>query len=144
MEMVRLIYVSRMTDMCEMEDIHDILKKSRTNNAAKNITGILCYDPIYFLQCLEGPKKEVNSLYRNILRDDRHSDVLLLEYKDIEERSFGNWTMAFIKSSEIDPETLLAFTKGEKFDPYALGSERAGDFLVAIAAQERKRLDTQR
>jgi hypothetical protein len=133
-----------MTDLCDMESIHDILKKSRTNNSAKNITGILCYDPIYFLQCLEGPKNEVNILYRQILRDDRHSDVLLLEYKDIEERAFGNWTMAFIKSSEIDPDTLLAFTRGEKFDPYVLSCERAGEFLVTIAAQERKRLDTQR
>ncbi len=144
MEMVRLIYVSRMTDMCDMEAIHDILKKSRTNNTAKDITGILCYDPMYFLQCLEGPKNEINVLYRYILRDDRHSDVLLLGYKDIQERAFGNWTMAFIKSSEIDPDTLQAFTRGEKFDPYALSCERAGDFLVTIAAQERKRLDTQR
>lgn len=143
MEMVRLIYVSRMTDTCDMEAIHEILTKSRTNNAARNITGILCYDPLYFLQCLEGPKNEVNALYRHILRDDRHSDVLLLGYKDIQDRAFGNWTMAFIKSSEIDPDTLLAFTRGKKFDPYVLSCERAGDFLVAIAAQDRKRLDKQ-
>lgn len=143
MEMVRLIYASRMTDTCDMEAILDILKKSRTNNATKNITGILCYDPMFFLQCMEGPKNELNTLYRHILRDDRHSDVLLLGYKDIRERAFGNWTMAFLKSSEIDPDTLQAYTKGEKFDPYTLSCERAGDFLVTIAAQERKRLDMQ-
>jgi hypothetical protein len=69
---------------------------------------------------------------------------MLLGYKDIEERAFGNWTMAFIRSAEIDPETLQAFTKGQKFDPYELSCERAGDFLVTIAAQERKRLGMQR
>lgn len=144
MEMVRLIYVSRMTDACDMEAIYAILNTSRTNNAAKDITGILCYDPLFFLQCLEGPKDEVNALYRQILRDERHSDVLLLGYKDVRERAFGNWTMAFVKRSEIDPATLLAFAKGEKFDPYVLSCERASEFLLTVAAQERKRLDTQR
>ncbi|MBI5091877.1 MAG: BLUF domain-containing protein [Candidatus Hydrogenedentes bacterium] len=142
--MARLIYVSRMTDAREMEAIHDILEKSRENNAARNITVILCYDPLFVLQCREGPKNEVNALYRRILRDDRPSDALLLGYKGVQERGFGNWKMAFIKRAEIDPNTLLAFTRGEKLDPYVLSYERAGNFLVTIAAQERERLDTQR
>lgn len=144
MDMVRLIYVSRMTDTCDMEAIHDILQQSRKNNAAKDITGILCYDPFFFLQCLEGPRDDVNALYRQILADARHSDVQLLAYKDTRERAFGSWTMAFIKSSEVDPGALRAYTKGEKFDPYTLSSEGAGEFLVAIAAPARKRLDLQR
>ena len=144
MNMARLIYVSRMTDECDMEAIQEILNVSRKKNAAAQITGILCYDPVFFLQCLEGPKAAVNDVYNHILRDDRHTDVLLLEYADIEERTFGSWTMGFLKSSEVDRETVSAYAKGNKFDPYLLTGEQAQNFLVTIAAQERKRLDAQR
>ena len=144
MNMARLIYVSRMTDECDMESIQGILNVSREKNAAAQITGILCYDPVFFLQCLEGPKNAVNELYNHILRDDRHTDVVLLEYADIEERTFGSWSMGFLKSSEVDRETVSAYTKGSKFDPYLLTGEQARDFLVTIAAQERKRLEAQR
>lgn len=144
MSLVRLVYVSRMTEKCDLDAIQAILTVSRKTNAAQEITGILCYDPMFFLQCLEGPKLNVNVLYNRILRDDRHRDVVLLEYADITERAFGNWTMGFVQASEIDPETLSAFTRGDKFDPYALTGGRARDFLITIAALERKRLNTQR
>lgn len=144
MNLVRLIYVSRMTETCDMEGIQEILAVSRKKNAAAEITGILCYDPMYFLQCLEGPKTVVNALYNHILRDDRHVEVVLLEYADIEDRNFGRWTMAFLNSAEIDRETLAAFTKGNKFDPRKLSGARARDFLLTIAAQERTRLNSQR
>lgn len=69
--------------------------------------------------------------------------MLLLEYADIEERTFGSWSMGFLKSSDIHRETLVPYTKGESFDPYLLTGDKALDFLIAITAQERKRLDMQ-
>lgn len=144
MHMARLIYVSRMTDECDMEAIQGILKVSRKRNAAAQITGILCYDPLFFMQCLEGPKNAVNELYNHILRDDRHTDVMLLEYADIEERTFGSWTMGFLTSSEVDRETVSKYAKGSKFDPYLLTGDQARDFLVTIATKERQQLDAQR
>ncbi len=141
MAMVRIIYVSRMTDECDMEGIQEILNVSRKKNATQQITGMLCYDPMFFLQCLEGPRHAVNELYGQILRDGRHTDVLLLEYADIEARSFGGWAMGFLRSADIDPRTLAPFTTGKKFDPYQLTGAQARDLLITVAAQERKRLD---
>lgn len=143
MSMVRLIYVSRMTDVCDMEALQEILKVSKTNNAAARITGMLCYDPMFFLQCLEGPRTAVNEVYRHILRDDRHTDVVLLEYADIQERAFGRWSMGFLRSSEIDVDTIAAYAGGEKLDPYRLRGDRARDFLLTVEAQERNRLAAQ-
>jgi len=119
------------------------LNTSREKKAAAVITGILCDDPVFFLQCLEGPKNAVNELYNQILRDVRHTDVVLLEYADIAERTFGSWTIGFLKSSEADRETVSACAKGNRFDSYLLTGEQARNFLVKIAAQERKRLDMQ-
>ncbi len=143
MNMVRLIYVSRMTDECDMEDIQEILKISRKNNVAAEITGMLCYDPLYFLQCLEGPKAKVNELYNHIVQDDRHTDVLLLEYADVTERTFGNWSMGFLRGAELDPEIVTRYSNNGRFNPYLLTGEEARNFLVTVAAQERDRLDSQ-
>mgnify|MGYP003572285285 FL=1 len=144
MEMVRLIYVSRMTETCDMKAIQEILAVSRKKNAAEDITGILVYDPTFFLQCLEGPKTAVNALYRTIMRDERHTNVTILEYANIQERRFGNWAMGFLSQSEIDKNTLAAYMKSGRFDPYVLRGEQALSFLIKIVAQEQERLAAQK
>lgn len=134
MQMVRLIYVSRMTEECDILAIQQILDVSRKRNLVMNITGVLCYDPAYFLQCLEGPRAAVNELYAGIQQDGRHRDVVLLEYCETETRLFDHWSMGFLKSSEIRREVFEKYTGGRKFDPYALSSEQARDLLVEIGA----------
>ena len=89
-QLVRLIYVSVMTEACDTEALENILSVSRINNEKNNITGMLCYDPTYFLQALEGPREAINHLYTNISRDMRHQYLTLLEYTDIEQRTFGD------------------------------------------------------
>jgi len=143
MQMVRLIYVSRMTEECDMEALQQILQVSRKKNRAKNITGILCYDPAFFMQCLEGPREAVNELYAEILRDPRHRDVVLLEYCEDQERKFANWSMALITTAKISPETLEKYTGSAKFDPYSLHAADACRFLVRLATQEREQLADQ-
>jgi hypothetical protein len=126
-----------------MEALQEILKVSRSRNTAARITGMLCYDPKFFLQCLEGPRTAVNAVYGRILRDPRHTEVVLLEYADIRERAFGSWSMGFLRSSEIDLDTIAAYARGGKFDPYRLRGDRARDFLLTVATQERNRLSAQ-
>jgi hypothetical protein len=141
MEVIRLIYVSRMTEECDMEAIQQILQVSRKKNKAQNITGILCYDPAFFMQCLEGPRKAVNELYAEILRDPRHKDVVLLEYCEARERKFANWTMALVTTANVSPETLEQYTGSGKFDPYSLHAADACRFLVQLAAQAEGNLE---
>ncbi len=143
MSIVRLIYVSRMTEACDTVALHKILEISREKNVQNDITGILCYDPQYFLQCLEGPQAAVNELYANIARDDRHARVTLLEYRDAEQRHFGDWSMAFLAPADMDPATVRKFSESGKFDPYRLTSDRALAFLTETAAQKRDLLASQ-
>ncbi len=97
MNMVRLIYMSHFNGSANPHDIQDILAISRKNNEEWGITGALCYNPNYFLQCLEGPRDSVNTLYKQILCDERHQEVTLLEYCDIHERKFEKWSMAYAR-----------------------------------------------
>ena len=74
------------------------------------------------------------------MQDIRHKDVTLLEYCDVRERQFADWSMAFLKAAELEQQMLRKHAIGERFDPYALGAEQARDFLVKIVEQERERL----
>jgi len=133
MEMVRLIYVSVMTEECDMDALQEILKVSRKNNAEIGVTGILCYDPAFFLQCLEGPAEAVHGLYRTIEQDDRHKKVQLIEDTPARERMFGPWKMAFVKASELDRRIIERYSPNGKFDPYTFDPATACEFLAAIA-----------
>jgi hypothetical protein len=48
---------------------------------------------------LEGDKTIVEELYLNIKKDTHHSDVKLLYNSFTRERTFSNWSMAFIDLS---------------------------------------------
>jgi hypothetical protein len=143
MSLVRLIYVSRMTEECDMAAIQDILNVARRRNPACGVTGMLCYDPQFFMQCLEGPKDAVNQLYGDIARDSRHTRVTLLEYHEIEQRTFAEWSMAFIQASDLDAKMLRKYGSRGKFDPFSLSPEQARDLVKEIVKQKCDQLQDQ-
>ncbi len=135
MQLVRLIYVSVMKMEYDKEEIKKILKVARSKNARNNITGLLCYDPKFFLQYIEGPRDAINKLYASINRDERHTDVTLLEYAEIEERLFGNWSMGFTPSAELDKSILDEYAGDDgKVDPFSFSGKQALSFLVEVVA----------
>ena len=140
MTLMRLIYVSRMTEACDMAAIQEILAVSRVNNKERSITGMLCYDPRFFMQCLEASKDVVNELYVEIARDTRHTDVTLLEYQEIEERIFGEWSMAFVRAKDLAPGLLRKFGGRGKFDPFKLSPEQALGLVRGIVNQKHGQL----
>jgi hypothetical protein len=140
-KLVRLIYVSVMTEACDTEALENILKISRINNQKNGITGVLCYDPTYFLQSLEGPRESINTLYTNISRDTRHQYLTLLEYADIETRLFGDWSMGFVSGGALDRELLDKYTfGGGKFNPFILNGQQVRNFLLDVVKLKSKHM----
>ena len=101
--MIRLTYASTATQEWSPEDLLELLKQARTNNGAKNITGILLYSKGTFFQVLEGEEATVESVYSLIEKDPRHKNCTLIEKLNITERAFPYWSMGFEK---IDPKEL--------------------------------------
>ena len=132
MYMVRLVYVSRLAKACDPDCIGDIMAESEEHNKNAHITGLLCYDSRFFLQCLEGPRDKVNEVYRHIMVDKRNTNVTLLDYSDIHEREFAHWAMAFVRVEDIDQEVILKFNAGPTFDPYLMSAEQAIGLLKAL------------
>ncbi len=85
--------------------IGNILAAARRNNARHGVTGALIFSDGCFAQVLEGAREEVEAVFETIQCDPRHSDVTILHLHQIEQRSFGDWSMAFggIDGVSIDP-----------------------------------------
>ena len=118
--LVRLLYVSRSAQPVSDAFIESILDQSRRHNPGLGITGVLCQSGEFFLQVLEGGRASVNQLYGEIVRDERHRDVMVLHYEEVRERRFASWTMAQVDLARVNPTTLLKYSEKPALDPYAI------------------------
>ena len=135
--LVRLMYASRAVPAVDAEELLAILRKSRDNNPALGVTGVLCFSEGIFLQVLEGGRSAVNRLYNRIAADPRHTQVELLRYDEISERRFAGWAMGQANLSRLNPALLLKYNERAALDPFAVSgavSMALFDELVASAA----------
>lgn len=115
----RLFYASTATEKYTSAELGNILRSCRKNNPALDITGMLFLGNGYFLQCLEGPRSNINSLYRKIMADERHTQVEILEFREVVERYFAEWTMKYVGSMKVISK-ILKETGLKEFNPYLI------------------------
>ena len=139
MSLFRIIYVSTVSDDFQSSDIESLLEQCKANNRRQGITGLLCFNHLYFLQYFEGEQRKVLSLFESIKADDRHSNVKLVASNQEESRVFENWEMGYAYLSKDMKELNLNFANDEKFCPYTLEPNlliqymvRAKELLVTI------------
>jgi hypothetical protein len=118
--LVRLIYCSRAVPAMDPEELHAIVRVSRTNNAKLGVTGVLCFYEGFFVQVLEGGRATVNALYNRVIADARHTDVTLLGYEQVAERRFAGWAMGQANMARLNPALVLKYSETATLDPYAL------------------------
>jgi len=129
----RLYYASTATELYSPLEIGNILKACRKNNPALQITGMLFMGNNFFFQCLEGPRNNVNILYKKLMQDQRHSNVQLLEFKEVGSRYFEDWTMKYVPSATVISK-ILKETGMRHFNPYLLDNYTLN--LMAVAFRE--------
>ncbi|ASO05910.1 FAD-dependent sensor of blue light [Arenibacter algicola] len=98
--MYQLSYSSRATQDISEEVISGILTTSRERNKAIGVTGCLVFHKFSFIQIIEGEKNHIKSLFEDIRRDKRHSDVTLLWEGKNNGRNFSDWNMAYFTESK--------------------------------------------
>jgi hypothetical protein len=77
------------------DDIPGILREATARNGIEGITGLLYTQDDCFLQAIEGPEESVADLLAGLNGDDRHRDITILVDRAIDQREFGDWTMAY-------------------------------------------------
>ncbi|WP_375394796.1 BLUF domain-containing protein [uncultured Sphingomonas sp.] len=93
--MHRLLYISTARTMPDAAMVASILERSRINNAAVEVTGMLVVGGRRFLQTLERPTDAVHTVFRRIAADSRHFAIVELASEAIETRTFGGWAMGY-------------------------------------------------
>jgi hypothetical protein len=132
--LVRLLYASRSVEPIDTALIDSILAQSRRRNPSVGITGILCQSGEVFMQVLEGGRTAVNQLYNQIVRDDRHKDVVILQYEEVAERRFAGWTMGQVNLAKVNPATLLKYSETPALDPYQMAGTASMALLEELIA----------
>jgi hypothetical protein len=125
MQLVQLIYASQMTAPLSLEHVVAILDVARASNPRRGITGVMTFSQNWFLQALEGPPGEVNALYSALMRDPRHYDLTLIDYREVAQRQFGEWSMGFFRRDVQAPEI---------FEPRHFSPEQALGHLGRLSA----------
>ena len=121
--LVRLMYASRAVPAIDQEELVAILRKSKANNPAAGITGVLCFSEGIFLQALEGGRSAVNRLYNRIATDPRHTQVELLCYEEIGERRFAGWSMGQVNMARLNPALVLKYSERPALDPFTVSGQ---------------------
>lgn len=132
--LVRLMYASRAAASVDQEELVAILRKSKANNPALGVTGVLCFSEGVFLQVLEGGRSAVNRLYNRIASDPRHTQVELLSYAEIGERRFAGWSMGQVDMARLNPALLLKYSERATLDPYAVSGEVSMSLFEELVA----------
>ncbi|WP_353570316.1 BLUF domain-containing protein [Candidatus Albibeggiatoa sp. nov. BB20] len=131
----RLYYASSATETYTPMELGGILESCRHNNPPLDVTGVLFLGNGYFFQCLEGPRKSVNRVYSQITGDSRHKEVELLEFKEVGNRLFEEWSMKYVRSSTV-VEKILKQVGTKTFNPYELDSYTIHMLAEAFSNQQ--------
>ena len=93
----QLVYYSRNVvlgnDRAMLTNLREIVSASQRNNSRDGITGFLIFDKTWFIQILEGDQSQVSTTYTRIARDPRHTTATIMDARNVQGRSFPNWTM---------------------------------------------------
>jgi hypothetical protein len=90
-----LVYVSSAVRPLNLEEIGYLLRRARERNKEYGITGVLLYISNNFMQYIEGPKDNLDIIYKIIQEDAQHTGLMLVDREAIESRQFGDWSMAY-------------------------------------------------
>jgi len=123
--MQRIVYISTTRNILTSTELDEILVKSRRNNRAVGVTGLLISGGRRFLQTLEGPDHAVEAVFRRIEQDPRHFAVVMLSRAPIAERSFGDWAMGHCGGGNTGSSAELADTLAQLLAPIADANTRA-------------------
>jgi hypothetical protein len=113
LKLYEIIYVSTMAAGTPVTAVPHIVARSRQNNKANDITGMLMFDGQRFAELLEGPRTAVLELIERIRLDSRHTHMEVLHHASIEERRFVRFSMAYVPVEEEEALARLEQSDGQ-------------------------------
>jgi hypothetical protein len=133
-QLIHCIYASAATRDFDTDELAELLRVARENNARLGLTGMLLYAEGSFFQVLEGEPEVLDSLYNRIENDPRHGQVTLVIREPISKRHFDDWTMGFYKISREDLAGMAGVNDffGKERSVVSVSAGRARKLLAAF------------
>jgi hypothetical protein len=124
MSVLQVIYASAAAQRLSEGELAEILSVARAKNTELDISGMLTYHEGSFLQVLEGPEDKVEALLCVIEKDPRHNRMQLLLKDTVDQKEFGDWSMAFVDTTG-GADTMDGFVAYERDFSAAIGGDKA-------------------
>lgn len=90
--MRQYVYVSTAQDF-DRAGLDSLVQVARQNNELNGITGFLLFNGRNFLQLIEGPESSLIALMHKLAGDPRHSGIVRMVDRAIDERDCPDWSM---------------------------------------------------
>ncbi|WP_299215434.1 BLUF domain-containing protein [uncultured Aquimarina sp.] len=108
-------YVSTANQTLTNAEVNKLFEFVKLHNDSQNITGILMYSDGNFFQVLEGEHDLIQNLYKKILLDPRHYNIIKIFDRAITNCSFSEYHSSFkVLGEKYDHKELEHFLKEEK------------------------------
>lgn len=131
-----LIYRSQLNSSCKSLSLISLVEKARSSNSALNVTGILLFNGVDFLQVLEGTEEVIEGLFAKISQDSRHHSVVGLMRDYGPRRRFENVGMLLFDLRIDAPESVLSSVlRYSKLERYLAADDRVFKFIQSFITQ---------
>jgi len=126
-------YVSTANRHLNDPDINQLFEFVKTNNNDLNITGILMYSDGNFFQILEGKKELISNLFKKILNDSRHYNLIKIFDHEMLEPTFSgyksNFTTIYKRSERSELQQFLEKERSNNPDTFNSVSYLTNKFM---------------
>jgi hypothetical protein len=113
--MKQVIYISNAVNLMDDDELIDLLQKARIKNLELEITGVLLYSLGTFIQVIEGPKNNIDAVFKSIEHDPRHKNIIKLVDKQESKRTFPDWSMGFSPVKPYKTKELLSYLQSTDY-----------------------------
>lgn len=107
----RLIYLSRTERGLRDLDIQQMCGTAAVLHRRHDLSGILAFTGVHFLQVIEGPGDAVAHLLDLLLADPRLEGLHVFCDEVVTHRRFDHWTPIFVESLDVIDEVERAFAE---------------------------------
>lgn len=108
MALFQKVYTSTSVSKISADELNSLIELASKNNAQNEVTSILLFTGVSYLQLLEGNKDKVNQTYQTIIQDRKHSAHLIVCQREVQQRAYPDCYFLFRETDEATLQTVYA------------------------------------
>ena len=85
----------------------EIVGPARWSNKCNDVSGMLLYTGVHFLEILEGEESVLNEMWSRLELDDRHASLVRIGDEACNERRFADWKMGYADDLDVGSQVEM-------------------------------------